>query len=68
LTAEIAQTIRQAIDDLPEELRIAISLRELEGMSYEEIAQAMDCPVGTIRSRIFRAREAIDKKLSPLLG
>jgi RNA polymerase sigma-70 factor (ECF subfamily) len=54
-------------EDLPEDLRTAIILRELEGMSYEEIANAMSCPVGTVRSRIFRAREAIDKKLSPLL-
>lgn len=67
LTVEIAQTIRQAIDNLPEELRVAISLREFEGMSYEEIAQTMSCPVGTVRSRIFRAREAIDKKLRPLI-
>ena len=52
---------------MPEEMRTAIILRELEGMSYEEIAQAMDCPVGTVRSRIFRAREAIDSKLTPLL-
>ncbi|MEJ2590354.1 MAG: sigma-70 family RNA polymerase sigma factor, partial [Candidatus Thiodiazotropha sp.] len=60
-------TVQKAIDDLPEDLRTAIILRELEGMSYEEIANAMSCPVGTVRSRIFRAREAIDKKLSPLL-
>ena len=53
--------------DLPEELRIAISLRELEGLSYEEIAAAMDCPIGTVRSRIFRAREAINQRLGPLL-
>ncbi len=65
---EIARTIKQAVDDLPEELRTAITLRELEGLSYEEIAEAMDCPIGTVRSRIFRAREAIDKKLKPLLG
>ncbi|MEJ2610084.1 MAG: RNA polymerase sigma factor RpoE [Candidatus Thiodiazotropha sp.] len=67
LTEEIAMTLQRAIDDLPEDLRTAIVLRELEGMSYEEIANAMSCPVGTVRSRIFRAREAIDKKLSPLL-
>lgn len=66
LSEEIVQTIRRAIDELPEELRIAISLREFEGMSYEEIAQSMSCPVGTVRSRIFRAREAIDKKLQTL--
>ena len=67
LTEEISMTVQQAIDDLPEDLRTAIILRELEGMSYEEIANAMSCPVGTVRSRIFRAREAIDKRLSPLL-
>jgi RNA polymerase sigma-70 factor (ECF subfamily) len=67
LTDEISQTVQKAIEDLPEDLRTAIVLRELEGMSYEEIANAMSCPVGTVRSRIFRAREAIDKKLSPLL-
>lgn len=67
LRDEIAQTVRQAIEDLPDELRTAITLREFDGMSYEEIAQTMSCPVGTVRSRIFRAREAIDKKLSPLL-
>jgi RNA polymerase sigma-70 factor (ECF subfamily) len=64
---EIIETIKTAIDNLPEEMRVAIMLREFEGMSYEEIAQAMDCPVGTVRSRIFRAREAIDSKLAPLL-
>ncbi len=68
LTDEIAQTIQLAINELTEELRIAISLREFDGMSYEEIAQTMECPVGTVRSRIFRAREAIDKKLRPLLN
>lgn len=67
LTEEIRQTVDQAIADLPEDLRTAIMLRELEGMSYEEIAEAMDCPVGTVRSRIFRAREAISGKLKPLL-
>ncbi|MDD5320969.1 MAG: RNA polymerase sigma factor RpoE [Methylococcales bacterium] len=67
LNQEIVDTIKTAIDKLPEEMRIAIMLREFEGMSYEEIAQAMDCPVGTVRSRIFRAREAIDNKLNPLL-
>ncbi|MDT8406538.1 MAG: RNA polymerase sigma factor RpoE [Methylococcales bacterium] len=64
LNQEIIDTIQQAIDELPEEMRTAISLREFEGLSYEEIAQAMHCPIGTVRSRIFRAREAIDKKLS----
>jgi RNA polymerase sigma-70 factor (ECF subfamily) len=67
LTDEIRQTVDQAIDDLPQDLRTAIMLRELEGLSYEEIAEAMDCPVGTVRSRIFRAREAISGKLRPLL-
>src|SRR5690625_4888237 len=65
---EVARTIIAAIDELPEDLRTAITLRELEGLSYEEIAQAMECPIGTVRSRIFRAREAIDKKLRPLIG
>ena len=68
LRDEIEKTIFDAIEQLPEDLRTAITLRELEGLSYEEIAEAMDCPVGTVRSRIFRAREAIDKKLKPLLG
>lgn len=67
LTDEIRQTVQEAMEQLPEDLREAIMLRELEGLSYEEIATAMDCPVGTVRSRIFRAREAIDKKLRPLL-
>jgi RNA polymerase sigma-70 factor (ECF subfamily) len=67
LEDEIIHTIRAAMEDLPEELRTAITLRELDGLSYEEIAQAMDCPIGTVRSRIFRAREAIDARLKPLL-
>lgn len=67
LTEEIQQTVFDAIEALPEDLRTAITLRELEGLSYEEIAEAMDCPIGTVRSRIFRAREAIDKQLRPLL-
>jgi RNA polymerase sigma-70 factor (ECF subfamily) len=67
LTDEIEKTVNQAIEALPEDLRTAITLRELEGLSYEDIAQAMECPVGTVRSRIFRAREAIDTKLKPLL-
>jgi RNA polymerase sigma-70 factor, ECF subfamily len=67
LSEEIVDTIQSAIENLPEEMRVAIMLREFEGMSYEEIAEAMDCPVGTVRSRIFRAREAIDNKLNPLL-
>jgi RNA polymerase sigma-70 factor (ECF subfamily) len=68
LTEEIAETVQGALDDLPDDLRTAIVLRELEGLSYEEIATAMDCPIGTVRSRIFRAREAIDKRLRPLLN
>ena len=67
LNEEIIDTIKAVIDNLPEDMRTAIILREFEGMSYEEIAEAMDCPVGTIRSRIFRARDAIDSKLNPLL-
>jgi RNA polymerase sigma-70 factor (ECF subfamily) len=67
LTEEIRNVVERAMEQLPEDLRTAIVLRELEGLSYEEIAEAMDCPVGTVRSRIFRAREAIDKKLKPLL-
>jgi len=67
LTKEIGNTVNAAIEALPEELRNAIQLRELEGMSYEEIAKLMDCPIGTVRSRIFRAREAIAERLKPLL-
>jgi RNA polymerase sigma-70 factor (ECF subfamily) len=63
LTEEIRATVSAAIDRLPEDLRTAIMLRELEGLSYEEIAKTMDCPVGTVRSRIFRAREAVDEQL-----
>ena len=67
LSNEIAQTVNRTIEALPEELRKAIQMREIEGMSYEDIAQAMDCPIGTVRSRIFRAREAIAERLRPLL-
>lgn len=67
LSDEIRETVQDAIAELPPDLRTAIVLREIEGMSYEEIAQTMECPVGTVRSRIFRAREAIDKRISPLL-
>lgn len=67
LSEELARAIQLALDALPEELRTAITLREFEGLSYEEIAQVMECPVGTVRSRIFRAREFIDKKLDGLL-
>jgi RNA polymerase sigma-70 factor (ECF subfamily) len=65
---EVEKTVFDAIEQLPEDLRTAITLREMDGLSYEEIAQAMECPVGTVRSRIFRAREAIDSKLKALLG
>ncbi len=64
---ELHQIVMQAIADLPDDLRTAITLRELEGLSYEEIAEVMGCPIGTVRSRIFRAREAIDKRLRPLM-
>jgi RNA polymerase sigma-70 factor (ECF subfamily) len=64
---EIAEMVNAAMDALPEELRQAITLREIEGLSYEEISLAMNCPIGTIRSRIFRAREAISQKIKPLL-
>ncbi|WP_434952678.1 RNA polymerase sigma factor RpoE [Shewanella sp. HL-SH4] len=64
---QMSKVIFDTLDTLPEELKMAISLRELDGMSYEDIANIMDCPVGTVRSRIFRAREAIDKQLQPLL-
>jgi RNA polymerase sigma-70 factor (ECF subfamily) len=67
LTKEIGDTVTAAIESLPEELRSAIQLRELEGMSYEEIAKLMDCPIGTVRSRILRARESIAERLKPLL-
>ena len=63
-TEEIRETVNRAIEALPEDLRTAIVLRELEGLSYEDIAAAMDCPVGTVRSRIYRARESIDRKLA----
>jgi len=67
LTEEIKKTVFKAIEALPDDLKSAISLREIEGLSYEEIADVMDCPIGTVRSRIFRAREAIDTELRPLL-
>ena len=68
LSKQIAQTVNAAMHALPEELRNAITLREIEGLSYDEIAELMVCPIGTVRSRIFRAREAIAEKLRPLLG
>ncbi|GIX36122.1 MAG: RNA polymerase sigma factor RpoE [Lysobacteraceae bacterium] len=67
LRQEIERTVAETVEALPEELRMAITLREVDGLSYEEIAEAMGCPIGTVRSRIFRAREAIDQKLRPLL-
>jgi RNA polymerase sigma-70 factor (ECF subfamily) len=67
LSNEIAETVNSTIEQLPEELRRAIQMREIEGMSYEDIAQAMNCPIGTVRSRIFRARDAIAERLRPLL-
>ena len=66
-TAKLKLVIEQAIEDLPEDLRTAFTLREFSGLSYEDITEVMDCPVGTVRSRIFRAREAIDKKIRDLL-
>ena len=66
-TKEIAEMVNTAMEALPEELRQAITLREIEGLSYEEIAELMSCPIGTVRSRIFRAREAISEKVKPLL-
>jgi RNA polymerase sigma-70 factor (ECF subfamily) len=67
LTKQVAEAVNRAIDQLPEDLRTAIVLRELEGLSYEEIAESMNCPIGTVRSRIFRAREAIAEELRPIL-
>jgi RNA polymerase sigma-70 factor, ECF subfamily len=64
---QIAETVNQAMSDLPDELRVAITLREMDGMSYDEIAEQMGCPIGTVRSRIFRAREAISARLRPML-
>ncbi len=68
MSRQVAETVNSAMDALPEELRAAIMLREIEGMSYDEIAAIMGCPIGTVRSRIFRAREAIAEQLRPLLG
>jgi RNA polymerase sigma-70 factor (ECF subfamily) len=68
MSRQLAETVNQALQELPEELRTAITLREIDGMSYEEIAQIMNCPIGTVRSRIFRAREAIAERLRPQLG
>ena len=68
MSKQIAEIVNSTIDKLPEELRTAITLREIDGLSYEEIAQIMDCPIGTVRSRIFRAREAVAEQLRPQLG
>ncbi len=68
MSRQVAATVNAAMERLPDELRTAISLREIEGMSYDEIAEVMNCPIGTVRSRIFRAREAIASELRPLLG
>ncbi len=68
LAREIGETVKQAVEQLPEDLKTAIVLREIEGLSYEEIADVMACPIGTVRSRIFRAREAIDSDLRPLIS
>lgn len=65
-TDQLEAVVFKAIDDLPEELKVAVTLREFEGLSYEEIAEVMECPVGTVRSRIFRAREAIEKKIASI--
>ena len=67
MTKEIVATVNDTIEGLPDELKEAISLREMDGLSYEEIAELMQCPIGTVRSRIFRAREAIAEKLKPLI-
>jgi RNA polymerase sigma-70 factor, ECF subfamily len=68
MSKQVGETVNQTLQELPEELRTAITLREIEGLSYEEIATVMNCPVGTVRSRIFRAREAVAEKLRPLLN
>jgi RNA polymerase sigma-70 factor (ECF subfamily) len=68
MSKQIASTVNQTMNELPEELRTAIVLREIDGMSYEDIAGAMNCPIGTVRSRIFRARETIAERIRPMLG
>lgn len=68
MSRQVADTVNQTLEKLPKDLRTAISLREMEGLSYEEIAAVMNCPIGTVRSRIFRAREAIAEQLRPMLG
>lgn len=67
MSKQVVSTVQAALQQLPEDLRSALTLREIEGLSYEEIASVMNCPVGTVRSRIFRAREAVAEKLRPLL-
>ena len=67
MSRQVAETVNQTLEKLPEELRMAITLREMEGLSYEEIASIMSCPIGTVRSRIFRAREAVAEQLKPML-
>lgn len=67
MSKQVVSTVQSALQQLPEDLRSALTLREIEGLSYEEIAGVMNCPVGTVRSRIFRAREAVAEKLRPLL-
>ena len=68
LSEQLKQVVFSSIEALPEDLRVAITLREIEGLSYEEIAEVMECPVGTVRSRIFRAREAVEKNIRPLIN
>lgn len=68
LRQEIEQNVFAAVESLPEDLRMAITLREVDGLSYEQIAEVMNCPIGTVRSRIFRARDAIDQRIRPLVG
>lgn len=68
ITKQLAEALNKAIEELPEDLRVAITLREIDGLSYDDIAAVMDCPIGTVRSRIFRARDAIADKLKPLRG
>jgi len=68
MSKQVVSVVNSSLDELPDDLRTALTLREIEGLSYEEIADVMNCPIGTVRSRIFRAREAIAEKLRPLLG
>jgi RNA polymerase sigma-70 factor (ECF subfamily) len=68
MSKQVVEVVNSSLQELPDDLRMALTLREIEGLSYEEIAAVMDCPIGTVRSRIFRAREAIAANLRPLLG